>query len=136
LTESGFEDGSVSKGTTYYYVVRAENGSGEESQSSIELTVTPGETSVQPIESLQEFKLFPNPASELCTVQFSIEEQSSVVVSMFDLSGRELHKFVENENWVPGDHTLRLPLNGFQTGTYVLKVMVNQTQMKELLMIE
>ena len=136
LTESGFEDGSVSKGTTYYYVVRAENGSGEESQSSIELTVTPGETSVQPIESLQEFKLFPNPASELCTVQFSIEEQSSVVVSMFDLSGRELHKFVENENWVPGDHTLRLPLSGFQTGTYVLKVMVNQTQMKELLMIE
>lgn len=136
LTESGYEDMSVTTGTTYYYIVRAENSAGEESQASAEVAVTPGANAIDPGKQLQEFTMFPNPASSLCTIRFTLEESSDVSVTIFDTGGRELHHFIHQERWRPGTHTLRLPLAGFETGSYVLHVKAGGKVMTEVLVIE
>jgi hypothetical protein len=136
VNESYFTDSGLANGTPYYYFVTAVNASGDESQASNEASATPGETFVLPHGKLQGFTLFPNPASSLCTVRFSIERSADVSVSLFDASGRELHKFIAKEHWMPGTHTLRLPLNGFSKGSYILHVNVEGTLMNELLVIE
>lgn len=136
LTASSYTDGSVTTGTTYYYIVRAVNTEGEESQDSDEVTVTPGANAVDPASQLQEFRMFPNPASALCTVKFTLEESSDVSVTIFDTGGRELHHFIQNERWRPGTHTLRLPLAGFAAGSYVLHVKAGRKNVTEVLVIE
>ncbi|MEX0986093.1 MAG: T9SS type A sorting domain-containing protein [Bacteroidales bacterium] len=136
ISESTYQDGSLINGTTYYYMVRAVNSAGEESQNSDEVAVIPGETSVDHGNPLKNFRLFPNPASSIATIQFATEEPADVTVSVFDASGRKLHHFIENEQWMPGTHTLRLPLNGFAKGAYIIHVKINNTMRTELLVIE
>ncbi|MEX0980729.1 MAG: T9SS type A sorting domain-containing protein [Bacteroidales bacterium] len=136
ITESTYYDGSLTNGTTYYYYVKAVNTADEESQASDEVVVIPGETTVDPGGKLQDFRLFPNPASSIYNIQFSIEESADVTVSVFDASGRQLHHFIENEHWMAGRHTLKLPLNGFAKGAYILQVKIDNATRTELLVIE
>lgn len=136
IGESSYEDSSVSNGTSYFYIVKAVNNADEESPASNEAEVIPTGTSLTDFNSSQVFKLYPNPAYSICTVQFSIMEASNVSVSIFDMSGRELHHFIEKEYWMPGTHTLKLPLNGFVTGSYVLQLKVGRSLHKELLLID
>ncbi len=136
LSESVYEDAPLDNGITYYYVVKAVNTSDEESQASNEVAVTPGETSVDPAQHLSGFRIYPNPASSLSTVQFTLEEATPVTVSVYDVSGRKLHHFIDNEQWRAGKHTVRLPLNGFSKGSYILHVKAGRTLVSELLVIE
>ncbi len=136
VNESTYNDGSLDNGTTYYYHVTAVHSSGEESQASNEVSATPGAISVAPTQQLEDFSMFPNPAKDICTIQFSLQESSSVAVTIFDTGGRELHQFITNEHWRSGFHTLRLPLNGFATGSYILHLKVGNLQMTEVLVIE
>ncbi len=101
-----------------------------------ELAFTSDGPSVELSDRLQEFKIYPNPASSVCSIQFSLEKSADVRVSIFDVSGRALHHFIENEHWMAGDHTLRLPLNGFSKGTYILQVKVDNNLMTDLLVID
>ena len=101
-----------------------------------ELAYTSAGPSLEYIEELPNFKMYPNPASSETTIQFSMEESADVAVRIFDMGGRELHQFIENEHWMPGDHTIRLPLNGFLKGAYLIHVKVDNKVMKELLVIE
>jgi hypothetical protein len=136
ITESAYNDGSLTNGTTYYYIVKAVNTSNEESRASNEVAVIPGETSIKTGEKLQDFRLFPNPASSLSTIQFSIEESANVTVSIFDATGRQLHRFIDNQRWNAGRNTLRLPLNGFAKGAYILHIKVDNMLQTEMLVID
>jgi len=136
VSESTYDDGSLTNGTTYYYHITAVNNSAEESQASNEISATPGTVSVAPGQQLADFSMFPNPAASLCTVRFSLEESSDVTVTIFDTGGRQLHHVINNERWRPGTHTLRLPLNGFATGSYILQIKAGKKQVTEVLVIE
>ena len=136
VTTSGYDDGSLINGTTYFYVVKAVNTSEEESQASNEVAVTPGVISVDPGKQLMDFRLYPNPASSLATVKLTLDEAADVTVTIFDAGGRQLHHFIETEHWMPGTHTLRLPLNGFATGNYLLQVKTGRKIVTEVLVIE
>ncbi|MDF1572913.1 MAG: fibronectin type III domain-containing protein [Bacteroidales bacterium] len=136
VTASTYEDDAITAGTTYYYIVKAVNTAGEESQASNEVAVTPGTNSVVSDRQLLDFRLFPNPATSLATARLTLEEASGVTVTIFDAGGRQLHHFIQNEHWMPGTHTLRLPLNGFATGSYMLHVKVGKKIMTEVLVIE
>jgi hypothetical protein len=136
VSESEYADSNLTNGTTYYYIVTAVNLSDLESEESSEVEAIPGGTSTGQIERSRDFQIYPNPASSVSYVQFSMDEPANVSVSIFDLSGRELHHFIENKHWMPGDHTLVLPLNGFHQGTYIINVEVGKKLMKDLLVID
>jgi len=136
LTTAEYTDNDVNNGTTYYYYVRAVTDTDEESQASDVLGVTAGETSVRPGQQPFGYNLYPNPASGLCTVQFTIENATDVTMTLFDTGGRELHKFIHDEEWPAGDHTARLPLYGFSQGNYILQVKIGAMVITDKLVIE
>lgn len=136
LTTSEFDDINLTNGTTYFYYVTAVTDTDEESQQSDMIEVQAGLTSVHPETNPFGLTMYPNPASSLCNVQFTIEKSSDVSVSLFDTGGREMHKFITNETWPQGDHTVRLPLYGFSEGAYILYVKVGNRVITEMLVIE
>lgn len=136
VTESTYTDKYLTNGKTYYYIVKAINDSKNESDASNEVEVTVGITSVESVKENIGFKLYPNPASYYCTVKFSLDESSNVSVTIYELNGRKLHDFINNQKWTTGEHTLNLPLNGFKDGTYILNVEINNKMVTEVLMID
>lgn len=136
VTESNFTDKFLTNGTSYYYMVKAVNESQNESEASNEVEAIPGAISVEQSSQLNGFKLYPNPASSKAIAEITLNKQSTISVSIFDLAGREIHSFISNQEWEAGDHTLYIPLNNFSAGTYILECKVNGQSKSELLEIE
>ncbi len=135
VSASTFTDTDITNGQTYYYIVKAINSSQKESDGSNEEVVSLT-TSIDPVDQLHEVKLYPNPASSESTLRFSLKQSSYVSVSIFDLSGRELHHFIDKQQWMLGEHTLMLPLNGFEKGTYIVNIKVDNKLITEVLVIK
>ncbi|MEO5674791.1 MAG: T9SS type A sorting domain-containing protein, partial [Chitinophagales bacterium] len=73
---------------------------------------------VEIVDQMQ-LQLFPNPASDYCTITFDIPpRENKVTLTVFDLQGRELVK----EKLSSSDHQLELPLQNFATGLYVIEL--------------
>lgn len=101
----------------------AANGSGGSSGDKI-LTATISiaeniSTSVQNVE-LADFSVFPNPVNEKFVLNYSLPNTDMVVVSLFDMNGKEITKLV-NENQAAGNYHLMLSPE-VEAGTYILKV--------------
>lgn len=136
VSESAYTDIDVSNGQAYYYIVKAVNSSQLESGGSNEVIVSVVSISIAQADQLYDVKLYPNPASAECTVRIYLEQSSNVSVSIFDLSGRELHHFIEKQQWMQGEHTLMLPLNGFEKGSYVLNIVAGKKLIRKVLVIK
>jgi len=134
VSASTYEDSDLTNGQTYYYIVKAVNSSQKESDRSNEVVISLT-TSIDQVEQLHEVKLYPNPASSESIVRLSLIQASEVSVSIFDLSGRELHHFIDKQQWKPGEHTLMLSLNGFEKGTYILNIKVDHKLITEVLIV-
>lgn len=75
-------------------------------------TITPGDL---------DFKVYPNPANEEIYIQFPEGVSSEIgIVSISDLNGREVYK----TKVYPGDRNLRISLNNFRQGIYLVKVVL------------
>lgn len=67
---------------------------------------------------------YPNPASSFVNVRFGVQASSSVIISVFDLTGRSLLQFNLGEKH-SGSHEFRINLsdiNWLQQGVYVVQV--------------
>lgn len=64
---------------------------------------------------------FPNPANESATISFRINTTSQVNIQMYDTQGKALRTLLD-EVKDPGEHILPVELNGFRTGTYLIKL--------------
>ena len=70
---------------------------------------------------LQHFSLlqnFPNPFNPTTTVSFSIQKSEIVNISVFDLSGKEVYKLVDNKYFPPGVHSVKLNGSDLASGMY------------------
>ncbi len=86
LPTSDYTDKNVSNGGTYYYIVRAQDKGGNESESSVEVAATPtGSTSVSALSDVGA-KIYPNPVDDL----LHILVENGLSAHMLDLSGRLL----------------------------------------------
>jgi len=135
ISTSTYTDLSITSGQSYYYVVKAVSISHKESGASNEVEYTLVNIEVNTANQVYATKIYPNPASTECTVKLSLDRHSNVSVSILDLSGRELHHFIDKQQWKPGEHKIMLPLYGFEKGTYVLNIKVDNQLTTELLVI-
>ena len=67
------------------------------------------------------FQIFPNPATDHATVQFTITQSSHVYIKVYDVSGKEKETLL-NDNLEPGEHTLLINTNHFSKGVYLVKM--------------
>jgi hypothetical protein len=73
------------------------------------------------ITSTSFFTIFPNPANNQTTIQFTLSHLSQVSVSVFDLSGKKLNTLVDQE-LQQGNHLLQLNTTQFSKGIYFVRM--------------
>lgn len=83
------------------------------------------------------FEVFPNPADKYFTIQFNLDEETTVNFDVFDLSGKKLLN-VCNSDMISGWHSIRinLPETGLTKGSYLLKATIGNTvQTQEIIIL-
>jgi len=116
VPESFYTDHSVSNGGTYYYVVRATDRGGNESDSSEEIAGSPeGSTSVSILSDVGA-KIYPNPLDDL----LHIRVENGRKARMLDLSGRMV------KSVSLGSSETTLEVNDLEAGVYLIELTTSE----------
>ncbi|NJL75090.1 MAG: T9SS type A sorting domain-containing protein [Saprospiraceae bacterium] len=77
--------------------------------------------------TLAAFKLFPNPASSLLTLNYELGEDADVAIHLYNSKGQlvEIIKSVIQEK--QGNYSMEFPVAHLSTGLYLVVVHANQT---------
>lgn len=75
-------------------------------------------------EQKQTVVTYPNPIIESATVEYSLNETSTVTIAMFDMIGNKIFELA-NLNETEGVHTHFISGDHLQTGLYLLKLTIN-----------
>ena len=70
------------------------------------------------------FEVYPNPVSQFATVQFSLDEESPVLMEIMDVSGRSL-KTICDETFPQGNHEVKFNGSSLSSGVYFLRIKTN-----------
>lgn len=68
---------------------------------------------------LTNFKLYPNPTSDIINVSFTSENTQDVILKLYDFTGREVQSQTIDNN---GEINAKFDLNALSTGVYLLKI--------------
>ncbi|MBN8570039.1 MAG: T9SS type A sorting domain-containing protein [Ignavibacteria bacterium] len=90
-------------------------------------------TSINQISSAvpKDFKIYqnyPNPFNPKTTIRFSIKENSSFTLSIFDLSGKLINKYNSNNVVSSGMYEIQFDGSNLSSGTYLYKLEVFNSQ--------
>jgi PKD repeat protein len=80
-------------------------------------------TSVYDIARGESFRLFPNPMDESTTLEYTLNGNQNVRISLHDIMGREV-RILHESNMPAGEHRITLNRQGLATGMYVIRVQV------------
>ncbi|MEO7397070.1 MAG: T9SS type A sorting domain-containing protein [Ilumatobacteraceae bacterium] len=86
----------------------------------------PGQNSSQRIRNPQEtndysFKLFPNPNNGIMKMDYSLGENQSGELTIYDITGKKINTYKLEE----GENTLKIDEQKLEAGVYLYKVLVN-----------
>lgn len=70
-------------------------------------------------------KVFPNPASSMVTIQYSLKEDSNVKIELFDIFGKSLLTVLNQRERAIDQHSYSIPLEGLSSGMYFVKININ-----------
>ena len=65
--------------------------------------------------------LYPNPAEEQTTVQFSLQQPSHVWMHLYDATGKEVSTLM-NVNLETSDYSIEINLNELPKGVYLIRM--------------
>ncbi len=114
------------------------DGTGDESGDKEvfkNMVLTGGVSGLESVSIDSELKLFPNPAKEITTVNYYLNDDSHITISITDLNGKILSNQV-NEEASQGSHSKKLELNNLNSGTYFVKIKSNDNIVTKKLVIQ
>jgi hypothetical protein len=100
--------------------------------NSLTLTALPTAIKALPKNDISQISLFPNPASDITSISYSILSPQKITIDLTDISGKVIKMFV-NENFEPGPHSNILDLKGIAKGVYFVKTSVNGERVSQKL---
>ncbi len=120
-----YVDSTVTKGTTYWYRIRAHNAIGN-SAYSLEASAKAGAISsvTNGKEILPKFTLdqnYPNPFNPSTVIRYSIPKASYTELKVFDLLGREL-KVLVNDKQEAGSYQVNFDSQNLPAGLYFYRL--------------
>ena len=63
----------------------------------------------------------PNPFNPGCNITFVLAQSSDIEISLFDISGKQVH-FIRNHNLAQGDHSIYWEPKNIASGTYFVRL--------------
>ncbi|MFA7361100.1 MAG: T9SS type A sorting domain-containing protein [Candidatus Kapaibacterium sp.] len=92
-----------------------------------------------PIITPDNFKLYqnyPNPFNPITTIKFDVPRSSSVKISVFDVSVKQMETIV-NEQFQAGTYSTQWNASGYSSGIYFYTLITNgYTETKKMLMVK
>lgn len=64
--------------------------------------------------------LFPNPANEMATVNFTLEESSAVTLNIYDMTGKLVQVVTNNDQMLAGDYSMKIETATLPEGAYFI----------------
>lgn len=121
-------------GTDYRMVVRSESSGqlydGSNGDFEI-LSLQPNSIGANEL-ALQGIRVFPNPALDFVTVEFTLESMQAVTIKLFSLTGQELGT-IQDETLQAGTHTVTHEMDKYPAGSYMIRFGSGQQFVSKLL---
>jgi hypothetical protein len=84
----------------------------------------------------QLFQNYPNPFNPETKITFELPERSNVIISVYDISGREIENIVNSE-YNAGRHEIIWDASKFSTGVYFYRIDTDSfTETKKMMMVK
>ena len=137
-TFTEFELTGLDAASTYYFALRAFDGSLNLSEFSNEVTISMAtgiETAIQIPDKFELSQNYPNPFNPSTNIKYSVPSASLVQITVYDLLGREVETLV-NSVKQPGTYQITLDMSSFASGIYIYRLKAGsftQTQRLTLL---
>ncbi len=89
---------------------------------------------VTPASSSADFRLYPNPANEAVTIEYSVAQNDNAILTIIDMTGR----VISSQQLLSGDHmTTTVNTSDIASGAYFSDLLVNgQSVMKNKLVVQ
>ena len=88
------------------------------------LSIDDDEITTDPVLSLDNLYVYPNPVVNEAKLSFELNHNSGVKASVYDLNGRIID-VVSNQNRNSGSHTISFNVSNYQVGTYFVVLETN-----------
>ena len=75
-------------------------------------------TSVYEIKAVEEFKVFPNPATDRINVQVELKENADLQMRLTNLTGQVVQE--QNVQFITGENTMNVDIQELPRGVYFL----------------
>ncbi|HYV93830.1 MAG TPA: T9SS type A sorting domain-containing protein, partial [Chitinophagales bacterium] len=98
-----------------------ESGSSNSGFTSIQTFTTTLRLGSGSVSTEEMMSIYPNPAKDHATIQFTLQQSSHVYISMYDISGKEIETLM-NDHAEQGDHSVQLNTDQFSKGIYFVKM--------------
>jgi len=72
-----------------------------------------------------DFNIYPNPIGDKSTIAFSLVNNATVSLSMFDILGKQVSRIADGERLSNGSHSYSFSGSGLSSGIYFVKLMVD-----------
>ncbi|GJM30551.1 MAG: hypothetical protein DHS20C17_31860 [Cyclobacteriaceae bacterium] len=81
--------------------------------------------------------VYPNPTSDVITIDFQLTEKTNVCIEVYDVAGKLIETLVCDQNYNPGGHKVECNTSGYSNGMYYLKMNTSQkTVTKRILVMD
>jgi phosphatidylserine/phosphatidylglycerophosphate/cardiolipin synthase-like enzyme len=94
-------------------------------QEEFDVTVSVGEISDDSPSKIGMIKNFPNPFSSNTSIQFDLQSEQTVSLTVFDISGRAVSTLLRNEKFERGQHTVDFDGSKLAGGIYIYKIQIS-----------
>jgi hypothetical protein len=80
---------------------------------------------------------YPNPFNPSTTIRFSVAEQSTVTLKVYDMLGREVSTLLNNQSFNAGNHSVSFDASKLASGVYVYTLRAgNNVESKKLTLMK
>lgn len=142
LTTTGYTvaGGLLQNNIKYFWRVRAK-GTGGYGPYSSRWNFTTGMVSIQPVSNeipagFELYNNYPNPFNPETSIRFDIPKSSFVMLSVFDINGREIKQLV-NRELLQGKYTVSFNASGISSGVYFYRITAGDfTDIKKMMLVK
>jgi hypothetical protein len=133
LWSTGDTTQTIHASTTGAYVVTVTDSNNCQYSDTIAVTVVAGIHNVN--NAAQNLMVFPNPAKDKISFSFTLNEEATVAISIYNVLFKEIGT-VEEKNFTAGKHTVSYNIQSLAEGIYYYKLRTGSTTIGGKLVIE
>jgi PKD repeat protein len=93
--------------------------------TTVNVIMPAGATGIDENHILNNWNIFPNPSKGLTTIAYSLNQNSNVRISVFDIVGREVISLADFRNQNSGIYEIKFDANSLNIGTYLIRIIAN-----------